>query len=397
MVFWAILAITGIAALFLLTAKKAVPVQSVVMKKRDAMETVLANGRIAGRKVIRLSFIKSGVIDQVRIKGAHPVKIGDTLVVLDNREELNACAQRRNEVEIARINLRKSMSNDALQAQTQLDQARSNEEIVKKRLDRIKELMSTGAVAQEELERTRRDHDVAAAQLKAAENGLASVTGPQQELLRSQIAQAQVALEQAKIALSRTVLTAPEDGRVVDIDAQRGVLVSPGTPVVSFIEADSTTHVELQVDENEMGKIKIGQEALVGTPGRKESVYKAVVRDIVPLVDAARGSATVQLALDSVPENIFADQTVSAQIITGKLKNVMIIEQRFINFSRDGDFVFIAVSGKALRRSVDVRDIGNGFFQVFTGIKEGETVVSGLGLKDGVKVNIVQEQPIKGK
>lgn len=118
--------------------------------------------------------------------------------------------------------------------------------------------------------------------------------------------QAKVQLSDAEITLSRTVLRAPEAGQVIKIDAKRGPLVLPGTTAIYFLPADTILHVEVQVDESDVGKIKSGQNALV-TPTGSDKRFDASVQNIVPLVDASRGTATVNLGVSGEDDAFLPD------------------------------------------------------------------------------------------
>jgi HlyD family secretion protein len=383
-----VIALLLLALLF--SPKKAVDAIYTIVQKRDALETVLGNGRIAGSRVMSLSFIASGIVKKIPVAEGANVRIGDTLVILDNSEQRNMIEQRKNAVVSARINLQKLATSDASQAQEQLKQAASRESLAKTNFERSKSLADSGAFTKADLDKARQDYEMAVSQRKITEEALALVGGKQRQLLQSQFDQASAVLREALLSLARTVLLAPENGRVVKLLVAAGETVSPGAPVLSFLESDTTTHVELLVDETEIGKIKVGQKALVSVASHPDQVYNGRVRDIVPLIDASRGTATVQLVLDTVLNNILPDQTVSAQIIVGSVPNAILIEQKYLGFSKDIASVFVVQKKRAVKKTVSVKDAGNGYFIVVSGLSAGDTIVSSPLLKNGERVKLVR-------
>jgi HlyD family secretion protein len=361
-----------------------------VAEKREVLETVLASGKIAGRMVVPLSFRNNGTVARILVKEGASVEAGDTIMTLDNSAERNAVAQRANAVNAAAVTLGKLGTTDAAQVQAQLQQAAAQADAAKKQLDRISSLVSSGAASQDELERVRRDHDVALSQQKAAEAAAAAVQGSQKDLLGLQLKQAESALQEANIALSRTVLRAPEPGRIVKIHANAGALVTPAAPVASFLAADTTTHVELQADEDEMYKIRPGQRVIIGIPALPDSTFEGSVRDIIPLVDASRGTITVQCVIGPTTHVFVPDQTVSAQIITGATPAGIALEKRFVVRSGGAASVFVLRGGRAVRRAVSAREVGNALVQIIEGLAEGDTVLFGLSLADKARVGLVE-------
>lgn len=386
-------AVIAVAAIVLfISREKPVDAQYAAVKKQEVLETVLASGKVAGRLMVPLSFLKNGTVARIYAREGAFVKAGDTLITLENAAEKNAIAQRRNATSAAQITLGKLATTDAAQVQAQVRQAAAAAEAAQKQFERTSSLAAGGAASRQELEKAKSENEVALSALQGAEAAASSLQGSQKELLELQVRQAQTALEEADIALSRTILRAIEPGRVVKISVNAGELVTPAAPVLSFLPSDTTTHVELQVDEDEVYRIKPGQKTIIGLPSLPDSMFEAVVRDIVPLVDATRGTITVQCALAPTPHSFIPDQTVSAQIVIGSVPSGIALEKRFVVRKNSGASVFALSKGRAVSRAVTARDIGNSLVLVTDGLAEGDTVLFGLSLAPGAKVNLVESR-----
>ncbi|MBN2035336.1 MAG: HlyD family efflux transporter periplasmic adaptor subunit [Chitinispirillaceae bacterium] len=364
----------------------ATSVQYMVATERDVLETVLASGRIAGSSVVPLSFQKGGTVARIPVKEGESIEIGDTIMMLDNLEEKNAVAQRRIAVRAARIALSKVATTDASQAEEQLAQAVSKTDLLKKQLERYTALSSTGAAPAQELDRVRHDYEVAVSQQKAARAAVDAVKGNQKQLLEVQLAQAQAALDEAVISLSRTCLRAYEPGRVVKIKVNEGELVSPAAAVAMFLPRDTTTHVELLIDEDEVYRIKAGQQVLLRLASLPDSTFDARVREIVPVIDASRGTATVKCSIDGGSSVFIPDQTVSAQIIIGTIPSGIALEKRFVAQKNGRSFVSVLSNGRSQLREVTARDIGSALLLISEGLEDRDTVLFGLSLKNNAKV-----------
>ena len=383
---WLIAAVVALVAIGALLRPKATLVEMAVIRPQQALKTILANGKIAGSRVVALSFQRAGLVARVVAREGSVLEAGDTIVVLDNQEERNAVLQRRNALETARLTLQKLGGTDSVQTEASLVQAQAAEEQAHATYQRLSTLLTQGAAAQADVDKSKNDLDVAVSRTRSASAALDALRTTGRALSQVQVSQAQAALDESLIALGRTVIRAPEDGRVVSRAVNGGESVLPGSLVVSYLPGDTTTHVEILVDEGEVAGVQAGQKALVGIPSMPSKAFDATVRDILPAIDASRGTATVQLTMDQPPDGLLPDQTVSAQIITGSIDNALIVEQRFITFAKSGDAVFALVGRKAVRRAVTVTDLGNGRFMANTGLNVGDTVVVAPGLKDGMRV-----------
>ncbi len=93
----------------------------------------------------------------------------------------------------------------------------------------------------------------------------------------------------ARSALDKMTVRAPIDGTVLQINVQVGELVSPGSPQPPLQLADlSALCVRAELDERDLGSIRVGQAATVRAaafPGRE---FEGIVSSIAPLVEPGR-------------------------------------------------------------------------------------------------------------
>jgi multidrug resistance efflux pump len=357
-------------------------------KQQQAFTTIVANGRVSGSKVTPLSFLRSGVIDTIYTKERQNVLPGDTLIKLDNREEVNAVLQRKNAVKIATLNLEKLFAVDEEQAKERQVQAGANAELLHQKVQRLETLYKEGSASKEMVDQARKEYEVAISEKRQSENALGKSITAQKDLLKSQVLQAQTQFKDAEINLSRTILRAPEEGQIVKVDAKKGQLVLPGTTSIFFLPSDTVLHIEVQVDESDVGKIKPGQDAVVVPAGSKK-MFSARVQDIIPLVDASRGTATVNLSVLNADETFLPDLSVSAQIVIDTTEKVIVVPQIFLqNTVQEKAFIYVYQNRKALKKEVEISNAGNGMYTINGGINNGDTLLLAPGLKDGTPVRL---------
>ena len=86
--------------------------------------------------------------------------------------------------------------------------------------------------------------------------------------LRAALAQAQAARDLAALNLRRTVVTAPADGFLSDVEVRAGDYVTAGRPVLALIDT-STLRVEGYFEETKLADLRVGQAVTVRIMGER--------------------------------------------------------------------------------------------------------------------------------
>jgi multidrug resistance efflux pump len=239
-----------------------------------------------------------GLVTEVPIEPNRPIKKGDVLFKVDPVPF--EIAVRNYEAQIAQLkvqlitaeassrNLRESLKS----ATGQKDAIESKLNLSKLRLQQFKELAETGAG-------NKFDHEQAQADVQNLEGQLASIVaaetqareklgaktpeGEQDEVasVKAQITRAEAQLADAKWELSQTTYFAPANGTVVALTLRPGAMAvpMPMSPAMNFVEDEQW--ILAIYHQNEVRKIKPGQEAEIAFkmyPGR---IVKAKVDSIM--------------------------------------------------------------------------------------------------------------------
>ncbi|MBI3811832.1 MAG: efflux RND transporter periplasmic adaptor subunit [Nitrospirae bacterium] len=138
----------------------------------------------------------------------------------------------------------------------------------KRNLGRMAELLSKNLVSQADKDTAQTAYDSALAGLKAAE---------------AQGMQDQAALKLAEANLHYTTIRSPVDGTVItrNVDVGQTVAASLQAPTLFTIAQDLTEmQVDTSVDEADIGKVRVGQEAEFTVDAYPESPFHGTVHDI---------------------------------------------------------------------------------------------------------------------
>ncbi len=128
-------------------------------------------------------------------------------------------------------------------------------------------------------------------------------TADEKEIAEGEVELAKLALEQAKLQWANTILTAPFSGTVTAINAQVGQVVSQAMPVLVLADLDHH-YIEAQVNEKDIGRVQVGQNALITLKAFPNASLEGKVSAIIPLVAYAGGEASYAVKIEMPPTNM---------------------------------------------------------------------------------------------
>jgi HlyD family secretion protein len=148
--------------------------------------------------------------------------------------------------------------------------ARATEDLLKKQVEREVDLHSRGVTPEARIDELKGQYDHAVAEREALESVLAEQqrgARPEEREVakaRADAAKATVALDDLRI--ERRELRAPADGVILDVFAEPGEVVAPGTPVVSVADPGHF-FAEVFVPQGKLPGIDVGDRASVRADG----------------------------------------------------------------------------------------------------------------------------------
>ena len=280
--------------------------------------------------------VKGRVLD-VPAEGNRPMKKGDVLFRLDPTPyqlQVNALeaqlantqgSSRELEEQLLGATAQVAASKSSIEGATsRVAQAQAQVDLARKRVAQNKELVAKGAGNRfdlEQAETTVRDAESALdgarsaeaqarsaeAQALAAERQIRQRMGAKSNGEWAQIAQVRAQLESAKWDLSQTTVVAPANGTPINLQLRPGSMTAafPALPVLTFVEDDAT--IVALYSQNELTKVKPGDEAeivLLTLPGE---IIKARVESIIWAQGQGQSVASGQLpnTVGSLPPGQF--------------------------------------------------------------------------------------------
>ena len=230
--------------------------------------------------VVPIAAEVSGTVVDVAVNSNQIVETGEPLFQIERQRYELAVQTAEANLETARQGTRAGTA-DVEAAEAKVESAKAGLRSAEQdavRLRRIKE-EDAGAISDRRIEIAENSYAAAKGNLAAAEATLRKA----QEALgqigdqNTQVQQAQAALDQAKLDLTRTLVVAPEDGIVTDVRVDRGNFAQAGAPQMTFL---GTHDVWVQADftENNLGNLTSGDAVEIVFDALPGQVFKGRVR-----------------------------------------------------------------------------------------------------------------------
>jgi membrane fusion protein (multidrug efflux system) len=221
--------------------------------------------------IVSVSAQVNGPIEQVFVKNGAHVKRGDVLFRIDPQPYQVALEQAQAQLAAARLQTTQ-LQTQAAGTGADITGEQANLAIKQNALGRQQALLKQGFTTRSAYddalnEVKTAEQDLADAKARAANAHAAIAPGEQPS-----IAQAQAAIDKAKLDLSRTTIRAPMDGIVENADnLQVGQMAVTGLGMLSLVHS-KTAWVEANFKEKDVGKMVPGQRATIEVdayPGHK--------------------------------------------------------------------------------------------------------------------------------
>lgn len=354
-----------------------VALETVLVERRDLVQSVVATGRVRSLSTARLGSAVSGTVKSVTVREGDRVRPGQILLQLDDAETraqlLQAeAALRQAEAELAGIGEVRAVvaSANLRSAEVAFQKAELN-------YQRTQQLAATGGTSTEELDlasqvlaAARSQRDIAQAQKDAT-----GAAGSERRSSEATLAQAKAAVALAQARLANTRITAPGAGKVLTRDVEPGDAIQAGR-VVLTMALDGTTQLVAVPDEKDVARLREGQPAAASADAFPDQTFAARVVYVAPAIDPDQGTVEIRLDVDSAPTYLRPDMTVSVQVETARRSQVLVLPSSAIqDLGTPAPWVMIIQDGRVVRQPVTLGIRSEQSAEILAGPAVGDRVV----------------------
>jgi HlyD family secretion protein len=406
-----------------------VTVNTETLKNRDLKAIVSASGKIQPKRFVNISADTSGRVTELAVEEGDRVTRGQFLLQIDPRNLRTRVTSGEASVGAARSSLE--------QMRLSLESSRTALKQAEEAYRRQQNLSKGGLTTKETLERAENDLAMRKADLASQEQNLRTLQ------LRTE--QEQATLENAKTDLSKVRIESPIDGIVTRRNVEQGETAVVGTmnnagTVLLQVADMSVIEAEVEVDETDIPAVQLGQMATITVDAISGKTFTAKVTEIGNSPIQTTGQASTQatnfkvtLQVEGEIPDVRPGFTCTAEITTATRTGVLTVPiqattVREMELDAKGNVVrapvtpgsrrpasgtvqaselqpgherkelegvFVVRDGKAVFEPIKTGIAGEKYFEVTSGLKEGDSVIVGpfssvRALADGAAVKIEQ-------
>jgi RND family efflux transporter MFP subunit len=169
--------------------------------------------------------------------------------------------------------------------------------------------------------------------------------------------------------MKNSEIRSPMDGLLTGIKTIDGELVAERAEL--FTVSSRKNYVRGEVDEEDVGEVKAGMEAIVQVYAYRTRMFRAKVAAIQPAADVETQRYTIVLDLENPPENLMAGMTGEMNIITGTHPDALLIPTRALLV----DQALVVKHGVLQSRTIKIGYRTLDFSEALDGVAEGDRVV----------------------
>ena len=380
-----LLAAAGLGTFMTVGRGSAGPDPSLVatVERGTMVVSVVATGKVEPITKVEVKSKANGIIEKLFADVDQVVAPGAVLAELD-RENLTARLRE------ARANLQAAEA--ALEAATA--QIRKNEieaetpdvDLARRNLARAEQLFAQKLISQSQLDETKSALDQAENRHRAS-LGQVIIAQARRTEATANVAQAKAAVERAEEELANATIRAPIRATVLTRD------VEVGSPVSSILNlgANATLVMTLgdiervfvrgRVDESDIGRVKVGQQARITTESFRDRVFEGRLTQISP-IGVERDNVTtfeVEVSIDTADRVLKANMTANAEIVLESFPDSLIVPESAVTYDRDKkaflELVDPAAEGGRRRVPVTVGQGNGSRIRILSGVDAGAKVV----------------------
>jgi HlyD family secretion protein len=317
---------------------------------RDLTQTISYAGAIDAPLRVKIGSEMAGRVAAVHFNELDDVRAGQPLIKLEDAEVR------------AQLN----------QAQEALNQAQINLVNVESNLARVRQLFKKGFASQEQLDTSQQAVDVGRALVKQNRANYELVTA----------------------RFNNTTITAPASGTIVSKNVAVGEIVAGplggatfSAPTFMAEIADlGNLEVMVDVDEVDIGKIQVGQQAVIAVDAFPDKSYQGVVKEIASTTSSRREvgiTYRVKARITNPDRSLKLGMTANLDFLLEKKEQVLTIPKSAIVTEGDTQFVFTVNDDTLSRKTIATGFEGEEFMAITSGLEPGEKVVIGIKTQSG--------------
>jgi len=336
--------------------------QGIKPKLGSVTESVYASGTIKAEDQYTVFSTVNGILEKIRVIAGHPISQGQLLFELENEKAALNTENALLAYQLSKENgkyIQDRVAEMELKVQSSLDKLILDESLYKrnKRL-RVLEINSQIDFERSELafKNSKINYETALRQLTQL-----------REQLKNEERRNKINLKFNQKTQNDYQVKSAFSGQLFDVLVKEGTLVTTQTPL-AIIGKSNAFFLEMEVDENDMVRVALGQKVLVTMDSYKGIVFDAIVDKIYPIMDERSRTFRIEAHFVKPPDKLYPNLTAEGNIIIRTKDNAITIPKSYLI---DNKYVLV---NRNERRKVKTGLSDYQKVEILEGLKENETI-----------------------
>jgi len=330
--------------------------------RKNIVEAVFASGNIITENQYIATSQADGYLKKSFVNEGDSVKAGQILFRIENEAQTEQLVN-------AEANYRYAVSNVSNNSPV-LEQLMAQRSQVENKMKtdsinfvRYQKLVQSGAVSQVDYEKAKVSYENSKQDLVSINNQISDTKNK----LHLEVSKNKANLAAQKNTSSFYEIRAEVDGVVFQIQKKEGELVKRGEPVA---EIGSGKYIaKLFIVEEDINKLKPGQEVYIELNTEKNKSYKAYLSKIYPYFDDKEQSFIAEAIFNEPIANLKSGTQLQANIKTNEKADAMVIPAEYL---LPGDFILDKKTGQ-VKVTVGIRTTE--WVEILTGADDSTTIL----------------------
>ncbi len=331
---------------------------------QDIKELVFASGELEWDNSYNLTAQTDGILVNATFDVGNKVTENQIIASIDNKTNENNTASAKDLVVISKENLTENAPS-LQQLQQNIKFAESKYQQDKTQAERYKRLYDSQSIAKVEYENMQLAAENSLSQLNALKKQYQQVL----QQSKQNYINTENQLKNNQVVLGYNKLVVPQKGTIIKKLKFSGDYVKKGD-VIAVIADENKVEGVLNVDENSIGKVKIGQTVFVQLNTNKNEVYNAKISEILAAFDEQTQSFICKVIFDKPLNTSLYGTQLEANILVGEKKNALLIPRNFLGFGNK-----VMVKGKDEAVIVKTGIVSTEYVEILDGITKEDVLL----------------------
>jgi HlyD family secretion protein len=349
------------------------------VKEGNFDEFIIVQGAVQPLKTIKLDAIVGGYVTQKLVEGGTKVNKGDIILRLENQQLklnflqseteanrlVNDLQNTRQRLKVEKFTLRKTLA----ELDFQLDQA-------KDAFERNKKLIKDNVISESDFQKAKREYERYVSQRVIeleSQKYQEESSNLQIKQLEGTLQRTQKNVDLWRETLENLVVKAPVSGLLSSIDVEVGSNISQSQNIGQIDDLDGFK-MRSDIDEHYISRIFPG---LRGTFEFNAKSHEIEIIKVYPEVKNGR-FAVDMIFTGSSPAGIRRGQSSPVRIELGKAEKAVLIPVGGFFSDTGGNWIYVvdATGKRAVKRNITLGRKNPEYFEVLSGLKSGEKVIT---------------------